>query len=84
MTYESQLIAAALDARTRAYAPYSQFLVGAALLTVDGDIISGCNVECSAFGGTNCAERTALFSAIAQGNRAFSAIAIVGGKRKSK
>ena len=82
MISEEKLIAAAFDARTRAYAPYSKFKVGAALLTGDGDVISGCNIECAAFGVTNCAERTALFSAVSQGSRTFSAIAIVGGGEK--
>ena len=61
------LIRIALEARDKAYAPYSRFLVGAALLTGDGRVFPGCNVENAAYGLCNCAERTALFSAIAAG-----------------
>ena len=76
----SELIAAAKAAAEKAYAPYSNFFVGAALLTKSGKIYTGCNVENSSFSVTNCAERTALFSAVADGEREFSAIAIVGGE----
>lgn len=62
------------------YAPYSHFNVGAALLCKDGKIFGGCNIENSSYGATNCAERTAFFNAISQGERDFVAIAIVGGK----
>ncbi|HUO94344.1 MAG TPA: cytidine deaminase [Rhizomicrobium sp.] len=75
---EARLLDAAFDARRRAYAPYSKFLVGAALLTDDGAIVPGCNVENATYGATNCAERTAVFAAVAQGKRKFRAIAIVG------
>jgi cytidine deaminase len=70
------LVARALAARARAYAPYSRFLVGAALLCADGTVIEGCNVENASYGLCICAERTAVACAVAQGKRAFSAIAI--------
>ena len=63
-----------------AYAPYSGFMVGAALLTVDGKVYTGCNIENASYTPTNCAERTAFFKAVSEGERAFAAIAIVGGK----
>ena len=71
------LKAAALSAQGRAYVRYSDYPVGAALLTPDGTIIGGCNVENATFGATCCAERTAVFSAVAAGHRAFRAIAVV-------
>lgn len=76
-----QLIQLALDARQRAYAPYSNFLVGAALLCEDGTVYQGCNIENAAYSVCNCAERTALFHAVNEGKRDFVSIAIVGGKR---
>ena len=75
-----KLIEEALKARKNAYAPYSGFYVGAALLAKDGKVYHGCNVENASFGVTNCAERSALFTAIAGGVREFVAIAVVGGK----
>ncbi|BEP29673.1 cytidine deaminase [Helicovermis profundi] len=72
-----ELVRKAYEVRDNAYAPYSKYKVGAALLTKNGKIYLGCNVECGSFGGTNCAERTALFSAIADGEKEFTAIAIV-------
>ena len=74
-----KLVQAALDARQNAYAPYSNYHVGAALLTAEGKIYQGCNVENASYGATNCAERTAFFKAISEGERKFSAIAIAGG-----
>lgn len=75
----SQLVKLALEAREMAYAPYSNWKVGAALLTTKGDVYKGCNVENSGFTATNCAERTAFFKAISEGVYDFKAIAIVGG-----
>lgn len=74
----ARLLEHARRARAQAYAPYSRFPVGAALLTEDGSVVPGCNVENASFSLTNCAERVALGSAIAQGRRGFQAIAVVG------
>lgn len=74
-----QLINEALNARNYAYAPYSQFMVGAALITEDDSVYTGCNVENASYGATNCAERTAIFKAVSEGERVIKAIAIVGG-----
>ena len=74
------LIGEAYEAKKNAYVPYSNFPVGAALLTEDGKIYRGCNIENAAYPATNCAERTALFKAVSEGEREFEAIAIVGGK----
>ena len=68
------------SARKRDYAPYSHFTVGAALLTKSGQIYLGCNIENAAYGAVNCAERTAFFTAVCEGERDFSAIAIAGGR----
>lgn len=72
------LIRAAFAARRFAYTPYSHFQVGAALLAKNGKVYTGCNVENAGYTPTNCAERTALFKAVSEGERQFSAIAIVG------
>lgn len=72
------LLPKAWKAAENAYIPYSGFQVGAALLTKSGKIFPGCNIENGAFGATNCAERTAIFAAVAQGEREFTAIAVVG------
>ncbi|WP_373319008.1 MULTISPECIES: cytidine deaminase [Paenibacillus] len=76
----AQLMQEAIKARTKAYTPYSHFGVGAALLDAEGHIHHGCNVENAAYGPTNCAERTALFRAVADGHQpgSFQAIAVVG------
>ena len=75
-----QLIKAALEARKRAYAPYSRFAVGAAVFTKDGQVYTGCNIENASYGATNCAERTAIFKAVSEGCEELVKIAIVGGK----
>ena len=75
-----KLIELAKEAMTRAYAPYSGYKVGAALLCTDGTVYQGCNIENAAYGPTVCAERTAFFKAVSEGERDFAAIAVVGGK----
>jgi cytidine deaminase len=74
------LIRDAMESMKNAYTPYSHFTVGAALLTKKQKVYKGCNIENAAYGPSNCAERTALFKAISEGEREFSAIAVVGGK----
>lgn len=74
------LIQLAKEAMTHAYAPYSGYQVGAALLTKDGRVYQGCNIENASFSPTVCAERSAFFKAIYDGVREFSSIAVVGGK----
>ncbi|MBM6619262.1 cytidine deaminase [Bacillus suaedaesalsae] len=74
---KDQLITAAKEARELAYVPYSKFKVGAALLTKDGKVYKGCNIENAAYSMTNCAERTALFKAISEADKDFTAIAVV-------
>ena len=75
-----KLIELAKEAMTHAYAPYSGYKVGAALLCADGAVYQGCNIENAAYGPTNCAERTAVFKAVYDGHRDFAAIAVCGGK----
>lgn len=70
------LITAAHDARAAAYAPYSRYPVGAALLTTDGEVFTGCNVENAVYPATICAERVAITKAVSEGHRSFAAIAI--------
>ncbi len=79
-----ELALLALEARTQAYAPYSGFKVGAALLCNDGTVYTGCNIENASYTPTVCAERVALFKAISEGKRGFSAIAVVGGTNKAE
>jgi cytidine deaminase len=76
MLSAQELIRYALDVRLRAYAPYSHYLVGAAVLAADGTVVQGCNVENAAYGSAICAERVALTAAIALGKRDFIAIAV--------
>ena len=80
---EMDLCRLAIEAKAKAYAPYSGFSVGAALLTADGTVYTGCNIENAAFSPTVCAERTALFKAVSEGNRQFAMLAVVGGKGES-
>ena len=75
-----ELIREAISAMYRAYTPYSEYKVGAALLTKSGKIYQGCNIENAAYSPTNCAERTAFFRAVYEGEREFEAICVVGGK----
>lgn len=80
MTDYKQLMIEAQNARKYSYAPYSHFCVGAALRTKSGKVYTGCNIENAAYSATNCAERTAIFKAVSEGERDFEAIAIVGGR----
>ena len=75
-----ELVALAKEAMKVAYTPYSGFQVGAALLTTDGRVYTGCNIENASYSPTNCAERTAFFKAVSEGQRHFTAIAVVGGQ----
>lgn len=75
-----EMINKAVCAREKAYAPYSEFYVGAALLTSEDEIVTGCNIENAAYSPGNCAERTAVFKAVSEGIKEFKSIAIVGGK----
>lgn len=74
---EKELIEAAADVRTRAYAPYSNFQVGAAVRTKEGKIYTGCNVESASYGLTVCAERVAIWKAVSEGEKEFTEIAVV-------
>ena len=78
----AELIQKAKEAKEQAYAPYSGFHVGAALRCKDGTIFTGCNIENSAYGPTNCAERTAIFKAVSEGFREFEAIAIISDSKQ--
>ncbi len=83
MTHE-RLLSLAREARRRAYAPYSGFFVGAAVLCADGSVYTGCNIENASFSPTCCAERVAIFSAVKDGKRDIRAIAVVGGKNDAE
>ena len=74
---DKELVARAIDAKDKAWAPYSNFHVGAAILCENGDVFTGCNVENSSYGATICAERTAAVKAVSEGRRDFAAIAVV-------
>ena len=80
MTRE-ELVKKAYEAQKFSYSPYSGFQVGAALLTQNGKVYTGCNIENAAFSPTNCAERTAVFKAVSEGEPQFQAMAIVGNKK---
>ena len=75
------LIEEAAEARKQSFSPFSGFAVGAALMTAEGAVYRGCNIECSGLTASNCAERTAFFKAVSEGERNFKAIAIVGGPK---
>ena len=79
-----KLLELAIQAMEKAYAPYSGFKVGAALLCADGTVYQGCNIENASYSPTNCAERTAFFKAVSEGKREFVAMAIVAGPRDGK
>ena len=80
---DEKLMELALQARESSYSPYSQFRVGAALLCADDSVYTGCNIENAAFTPGICAERTAIYKAVSEGKRAFTAIAIAGGSEDS-
>ena len=79
-----ELMRLAEDARAYSYVPYSHFAVGAALLTKDGKVYTGCNIENASYTPTICAERTAVFKAVSEGKKEFAAIAIIGGPTGEK
>lgn len=83
MDYQ-KLMDEALKARENAYAPYSNFLVGAALLGASGRLYLGCNVENASYGGSACAERVAIWKAVSEGEQSFTALAIAGGQKEDK
>ena len=79
-----ELMQLAEEARAYSYCPYSNFAVGAALLTCDGKVYTGCNIENSGYSATNCAERTAVFKAVSEGESKFAAIAVIGAQKGEK
>ena len=81
---DKELVIEAMEARKKAYVPYSGYMVGAALLTSDGKVYRGCNIEHAAYSPTNCAERTAFFKAVSEGERNFTAIAVIGAHKDAK
>ena len=80
---DKELLDIARSMCDKAYAPYSDFHVGAALITDDGSIYTGCNIENASYGATNCAERTAMFKAVSEGHRHFTHIAVAAGDRST-
>lgn len=82
MKQYKELLSKAHEAKEKAYVPYSKFKVGAAILMKSGKIYTGCNVENASYGATNCAERTAIFKAVSEGEHQIVAIAIVGGNNE--
>ena len=82
MVTREQLVQAAREARENAYCPYSQYMVGAAVLGEDGNIYTGCNIENASYGMTVCGERTAIFKMVSEGCRKFVALAVVSGSNK--
>lgn len=78
----NQLVIKAIEAKEGAYAPYSNFKVGAAVLMTDGRVFTGCNIENASFGATNCAERTAIFKAVSEGAKEIKAIAVIGSDKE--
>ena len=79
-----ELMQLAEEARKFSYCPYSHFAVGAALLTCDGKVYTGCNIESASYTPTNCAERTAVFKAVSEGEKRFAAIAVIGAPEGEK
>ena len=75
---DNELVAKAKEALENSYSPYSHFAVGAALLSTDGQVFIGCNIENSSFGATNCAERTAIFNGVSKGNKVLKELALIG------
>lgn len=80
---DKDLVKEAIEARKYSYSPYSHFAVGAALLSKDGKVFRGCNIENAGYNPTNCAERTAFFKAVSEGTTEFNKIAIIGGNSDS-